>query len=402
MKIGIIREGKNPPDKRVPLTPKQCREILDTYAGVEIFVQPSAIRAIPDSAYEAEGLPLREDLSNCDLLVGVKEVPIDMLIPGKRYMFFSHTFKKQPYNRALLNAIIDKKISLIDYEVLTRDSGSRLIGFGRYAGIVGCYNSLLAAGKKNGWYDLKPANQCEDRKEVERELAKVKLPANYKIILTGGGRVGKGAMEILDFMNMPKVSPDDFLNKTFDHAVYTQLEVLDYNKKKDGSEGTKQEFYNTPELFESDFMRFAPLGDMYIACHYWDHRSPFIFSREDAKSGDFKINVVGDISCDIDGPVASTLRPSTIADPLYGYHAGSESEADFMDADAIGVMAVDNLPCELPMDASEDFGSELVKHIIPEFFKTESSILRRATETSLEGGLTEEFAYLEGYLRGEE
>ncbi len=402
MKIGIIREGKTPPDKRVPLTPAQCHEIVEKYPEVEIYVQPSEIRAIPDSAYEAEGLPLREDLSNCDLIIGVKEVPIDMLIPNKRYMFFSHTYKKQPYNRKLLKAIVDKKISLIDYEVLTRDNGSRLIGFGRYAGIVGCYNALLAAGKKNGWYDLKPAHKCEDRKEVERELAKVKLPANYKIALTGGGRVGKGAMEILDYINMPKVSPADYLNKSYDHAVYTQLEVLDYNKKKDGTDATKTEFYNSPELFESDFTRFTPVSDMYIACHYWDHRSPFIFTREDAKSPMFKINIVADISCDIDGPVASTLRPSTIADPLYGYKPSTESEVDFMDPDAIGVMAVDNLPCELPMDASEDFGSELVKHVIPEFLKEDSDILRRATETSLEGGLTEEYRYLEGYLRGED
>lgn len=403
MKIGIIREGKTPPDKRVPLTPAQCKQLLIAYPDLEIFVQPSQIRAIPDESYEAEGMELREDLSNCDLLVGVKEVPIDMLIPGKRYMFFSHTFKKQPYNRDLLQAIIDNKISLIDYEVLTKSNGTRLIGFGRYAGIVGCYNALLAVGKKFGLYDLKPANQCEDRVEVEQELKKVKLPNDFKVVVTGGGRVGRGALEVLDLIDIEKVSAESYLSDEFDGPVYTQLDVLDYNKRGDGGPSNKAEFYDDPSGYVSDFMRFASQSDLYIACHYWDSNAPFIFTRDDAKSPDFKLKVVADISCDIDGPVASTLRPSTIADPLYGYNPQSESEADFMDENAIGVMAVDNLPCELPKDASADFGDEMVKNILPEILDaTDSDIIRRATQTSLQGGLTPEYAYLEDYLAGRE
>ena len=403
MKIGIIREGKTPPDKRVPLTPEQCSEIQYKFQNVEVYVQKSPIRAFKDSEYEEQGLKVIEDISHCDVIMGVKEVPIDMLIPNKTFFFFSHTYKKQPYNRDLLRAVLAKKIRLIDYELLTAESGKRLIGFGRYAGIVGAYNGLLATGKKWSRFELKQAHQCDDRKEVERELKKIDLPANFKIAITGKGRVAGGAIEILDEAGIKKISPEEYLTKEFDQPVYTQLGVQDYNRKKDGTGFDKSEFYDHPERFESDFFRFAKVTDLYISCHYWDAKAPFIFSREEAKHPDFKIRVVADISCDIDGPVASTLRPSTIADPLYGYDPEMETEVDFMDEKAIGVMAVDNLPCELPKDASEDFGHELIENILPELLvKKDSDVIRRATETTTEGVLSSEFEYLRDYVEGEE
>lgn len=400
MTIGIIREGKNPPDKRVPLTPSLCSELVQRHPEVEIYVQPSPIRAFTDAEYEDRGFELREDLSHCDLLIGVKEVPIDMLIPEKKYMFFSHTFKKQPYNRALLRTILDKRIQLIDYEVLTDEKGARVIGFGRYAGIVGAYNALLAAGKKLERYELKPANACVDRKEVEQELKKVNLPNDYKICLTGAGRVAGGAIEILQEAGFIKVDPEEYLQSTFDQPVYTQLSVEHYNQTKDGSEFSKSEFYNHPEKFKSNFMAYAKVCDLYIPCHYWDSQAPYIFTRTDAKSSEFKIKVVADISCDIDGPVASTIRPSTIAAPLYGYDPITEEETDFMDPNAIGVMAVDNLPCELPKDASQDFGTELLNKVIPELLKSHSEMIKRASETDLHGRLTPHFEYLQEYVDG--
>lgn len=400
-KLGIIREGKTPPDKRVPLTPKQCRELLDTYSNLEIYVQPSPIRAFSDSAYEAEGIKLRENLSNCDILMGVKEVPLHMLIPNKKYMFFSHTFKEQPYNRNLLKAILEKNISLIDYEVLTNSSGKRLIGFGRYAGVVGCYNAMLAVGKKYGLFELKPANECHNRKEVEEELKKVKLPSDFKVVMTGNGRVAHGALEILDLLPIKKVSPEKYLKEKFNGPVFTQLSVSDYVKTKDGSKFVRNDFYNDPTTYESNFMRFAKESDLYMPCHYWDQDAPYLFTREDARDTWFRIKVVADISCDIDGPVASTLRPSTISNPLYGYDPTTESETDFMNPRAIGVMAVDNLPCELPKDASEDFGRELIKNIFPELIgKKKSAVIQRATQTTLEGELAEDYQYLSDYVAG--
>lgn len=398
--LGVIREGKVPPDKRVPLTPAQCVEVQNKYPHVKVLVQPSPIRAIKDSEYEAAGIELSDDMTLCDILIGVKEVNKEDLIPGKKYMFFSHTFKEQPYNRTLLQEILDKKIQLIDYEVMTNPPGKRIIGFGRYAGIVGCYNGFLTYGLKHNLYNLKPANQCDDRAEMEGELSKVNLPANTKIVLTGWGRVGNGAREIVEKLGLKEVSSEAFLNETFDEAVYTQLDVTEYNAKKDGSEFSKRDFYNDGSEFKSTFDNYLRVADMYVACHYWDASAPFIFTREDLKAEGVKTTVVADISCDIDGPVACTIRPSTIADPIYGYNPITEKEDDYTKAGVIAVMAVDNLPCELPKDASKDFGGELLNNIFDGLFNEDvDGIIERASETDLNGELMPDFAYLEDYLK---
>jgi saccharopine dehydrogenase (NAD+, L-lysine-forming) len=403
MKLGIIREGKTPPDKRVPLTPSQVKGLLGTYPNLQIFVQPSPIRCFKEEEYEASGAIIQEDLSNCDTLMGVKEVPLDMLIPNKTYFFFSHTFKKQPYNKKLLKAILEKNISLIDYEVLTNAEGKRIIGFGRYAGIVGCYNGLLAYGKKFNLYHLKPANACFDRKEMEQELTKVSFPDNFKLVFTGKGRVGNGALEVIAKTPIKRLTPNEFLDYKDKAPVYTVLGAKDCFEPKDGSAFKVQDFYNDPTKYKSIFSKYSALADMYIPCHYWDNRGPFYFTREDAKKADFKIKVVADISCDIDGPVASTLRPSTIADPLYGYHPQTEVEVEFSHPEAIGVMAVDNLPCELPRDASEDFGNELIKNVLPFYLGADPDrIIARATQTNLQGELTPEFSYLQDWVNNKE
>ena len=399
MKLGVIREGKIPPDKRVPLTPLQCVEVKKKFPQVEVVVQSSKVRKITDSEYIKEGIEIVDDVSDCDILIGVKEVNKQDLIPNKKYIFFSHTFKKQPYNRDLLQTILDKKIQLIDYEVLTNQKGHRLIGFGKYAGIVGCYNGFLTYGKKHNLYSLKPANQCEDRVEFEKELKNIKLPQNFKVVLTGFGRVGHGAREIVELIGLREVSPLDFLSQTFNEPVYIQLKVGDYFERLDGKPFDKSAFYESGKGHKSVFKKYLEVADMYISCHYWDSSSPFIFTREDLKDKSIKTSVVADISCDIDGPVASTIRPSTIADPIYGYNPQTEAEDDFMKDDVIAVMAVDNLPCELPKDASKDFGKELIDKIFPSLFGEDSEgIIDRASETNLEGQLTTHFSYLDKYL----
>lgn len=397
MKIGVIREGKTPPDKRVPLTPKQCAEVIKNFPGVELKVQESPFRKFKDEEYRNQGVDVVEEVSDCDVLIGVKEVPIDMLIPNKTYFFFSHTIKEQPYNRKLLKSILEKNIQLVDWECLTEPSGKRLIGFGRYAGIVGAYNGVLAIGKRYGLFDIKAANQCEDRDELERELDKVKLP-NIKIALTGRGRVANGAMEILDYLKIRKVSPEEYLTESFDEPVYTQLGVEHYNKRKDGEVKERSDFYENFTEYDSDFMKYAKVTDFFIAGHFFAEGSPFLFTREDAKKEGFNIKVVADISCDIDGPVASTIRPSTIADPIYGYNPQTEAEDDFDKEDVITVMAVDNLPCELPKNASEDFGTEFIKHILPALLNGDKdTIVSRAT-IAAEGSLTKGYAYLTDYV----
>ncbi len=397
--FGIIRERKNPPDKRVVLSPSACQKVLKTFPESRITVESSPIRVFSDEEYQQEGIPVSDSVEKCDVLIGVKEVPLEALIPDKKYFFFSHTIKKQPYNRKLLQAILQKNIELYDHEVITNAKGIRLVAFGRYAGIVGAYNGIRAYGLKSGSFEIPKAETLKDRNALIAQLRKVALPP-IKVLLTGKGRVGNGSKEILDGMKLKEVGVTDFLEKDFDIPVYCQIDVLDYNKRRDGKELPMQDFFDNPEEYESDFMRFASVSDLYIAGHFYGDGAPFLFTREDAKRKDFNISVVADISCDIDGPVASTLRASTIADPIYGYHPEKETEVDYQDPEAIAVMAVDNLPAELPRDASEGFGETFVEQVIPSFFNGDKEgILERARMTK-DGQLTPRYSYLQDYVEG--
>ena len=401
IKIGIIREGKVPHDHRVPLTPKQCKSVEAIYPDVQIIVQPSPIRRYTDDEYIQQGITVQEDLSGCDIIIGVKEVNVADLIPDKKFIFFSHTLKKQPYNRALLQAILEKRIQLIDYEIMKDKTGKRLIGFGRFAGIVGAYNAFRTFGLKQGLFELKPAHQCIDRKEVERELERIELPQDLRIVLTGFGRVGHGAREIIDLLPIMEVTPEEFLTNTFDSPVFTHLEAEDYYAPKSGKTFDKRAFYSDPQEFVSTFPRFLSKTDMYIPCHYWDSKAPYIITKEDLKKENVRLSVVADISCDINGPIASTIRASKISDPIYGYNPLTESEDDYRKPGVIAVMAVDNLPCELPLDASEDFGNELIKHILPSLLKDDpDDIIGRASETTLDGKVTERYSDLQDYVDG--
>jgi len=398
MKIAVLREGKIPADKRVALSPKQCLEVLNQYPGLVLVVQPSPIRKFTDQDYLDLGIVLQEDLSDCDVLIGVKEVPKKDLIPHKTYFYFSHTIKEQPYNKSLLLKMLSLNIRMIDYEVLTNEKSKRLIGFGRYAGIVGCYNGFLAYGKRTGSFSLKPAYLCEDRKEMEIELQKIQLEP-IKIILTGSGRVGHGILELINIIGIKQVSPDEFLNNSFDEPVFVHLNTLDYNKRTDGSASSKSDFYTNPGSYQSDFLKFAKTAEMFIAGHYYAAGSPFLFTREDAKSKEFKIRTVADVSCDINGPIACTIQPSTIQNPIYGYNPLTELIDDYTKPDVIAVMAVDNLPCELPKDSSIDFGAEFIKHILPCLLSTDPhKVIERATICE-NGKLTEQFSYLESYAK---
>lgn len=399
MKIGIIRERKNPPDKRVVFSPNECANLLNKYPDLELVVESSPVRVFKDSAYTSKGIVITDDMTDCDVLLGVKEVPIDALIPNKKYFFFSHTIKRQPYNRKLLKAILDKNIEMYDHEVITNKKGIRVVAFGRYAGIVGAYNGFRTLGLKYDVFTLPKAETLRDQAHLMEHLQKVKskLP-NIKLVLTGRGRVSGGAKEMIDGMDLKEVTIDAFLNESFNEPVYVQIDALDYNKRKDGQEKDKYDFFNHPKEYETNFLRFANVADMLITGHFFADGSPYLFTREDAKKADFKIRVVADISCDIDGPIACTIQPSTINDPIYGYDAQTESITDFKLEKAIAVMAVDNLPCELPNDASVGFGKMFAKYVIPAFFNyDESGVLERARMTRNKN-LTERFNYLQDYV----
>ena len=399
MKFAIIKERKNPPDRRVVFSPEKLAEARAQFPKAEFIVESSNVRIFPDSAYKALGFKVTDDVSDCDVMIGVKEVPIENLIPNKKYFYFSHTIKKQPYNRKLLVAMLEKNIEMYDHETIVKKSGARLIGFGRYAGLVGAYNGFRALGLRDGLFNLPKVETLADLDEVKRELDKIKLP-NIKILLTGTGKVAQGAKEILDHLKIKEVSDALYLTSKFTEPVYVMADVMEYAKRKDGKVGEKWEFYKDPTGYESNFMPYAKETDMFIAGHFYGNNAPYLFTRQDAKSKDFNINLVADISCDVDGPVASTLRASTIADPFYGYDAKTEKEVAFNAKDAITVMAVDNLPCELPKDASEGFGEMFLEHVIPAFFNgDERGILKRAKITENKK-LTERFSYLQDYVDG--
>lgn len=401
MKFGIIKERKNPPDRRVVFSPNKLTEFREQFPQADIVVEASDIRVFSDDLYRDQGIVVCEDVSDCDVLIGVKEVPIEALIPNTKYFFFSHTIKKQPYNRDLLKAVLDKNIELYDHEVIVKENGARLIGFGRYAGIVGAYNGFRAIGLKEGLFELPKAETLANQQALIDELAKIELPP-LKIVLTGNGKVARGAKEMLDAMQIPQIGIEQYLQEDFDSAVYCMIDVLDYNKRKDGQVIDMFDFFNHPEDYESDFFRFAKVSDFFIAGHFYGDGSPFFFTREQAKHPDFNIKYVADISCDIDGPVASTIRPSTIEHPIYGYDAATETEVDYKTPGSITVMAVDNLPCELPADASEGFGDLFLQHVIPAFFNSDQhGILARAKMTE-NGKLTQRFSYLQDYVDGKE
>jgi alanine dehydrogenase len=401
MKFAIIKERKNPPDRRVVFSPKDLKQLKTNFPEAELVVEASDIRVFKDADYQQEGFQVSDTVSDADVMFGVKEVPLDALIPNKKYFFFSHTIKKQPYNRKLLKAILDKNIEMYDHETIVKQNGARLIGFGRYAGLVGAYNGFRALGLRDNLFELPKVENLKDLDAVKSELDKITVP-NIKILLSGTGKVAKGAKEILDYLKIKQVSDALYLTSEFTEPVYCMVDVMEYSKRKDGKVGDKWAFYKDASDYESNFMPYAKQTDFFIAGHFFGDGAPYLFTREDAKHPEFRINLVADISCDIDGPVATTIRPSTIADPFYGYDAKTEKEVAFNAKDAITVMAVDNLPCELPKDASEGFGDMFLKHVIPAFFNSDADgVLKRAKITE-NGKLTKRFSYLQDYVDGKE
>ena len=396
MKIGIIKEYKNPPDKRVVFSPEKCVEVVKKYPEVKFLIESSDIRGFSYDEYESIGLEIVDDLSKCDILIGVKEVPIEKLIANKKYFFFSHTIKKQPYNKKLLQEILKKNIELYDHETIVDKSNNRLIGFGYYAGVIGAYNGFRTYGLNKNLFVIPKAIELKDRVEFNQTLKQIKIP-NIKILLSGKGRVGSGTKEVLDFLKIKQVSPNDFIHKHFDEPVYTNIDVLDYNYSN-SIDNSISNFYNFPEKFESTFYKFSSVADIYFAGHYHNPKAPKLITINDMKKSSFNIDVVADISCDIDGPIACTIRPSTIDDPIYGFHKSNSIECDFLDPDAIAVMAVDNLPCELPRDSSEMFGEMFLKYVIPSFFNDDIDDILKNSQMTLNGKLTHRFKYLSDYV----
>ena len=396
--IGIIREGKNPPDHRVVLSPAQCKYLINTFP-VKIKVQPSKNRCFSDAEYEKEGIYLSSDVSDCDLLIGIKEVPVEDLIAEKRYLFFSHTIKKQPSNKKLLQAIIRQNIELIDFELITDDNNQRLIAFGEFAGMVGAHNALLTWGRRTKQFSLPRMYQLKDYQEAVDSYKHIQWPP-VKIVLTGTGRVGQGAASVLMDMGIRKTDAATFLSQSFDEPVFVQLKSEDYLLNKNGSEFTREHFHRFPAEYIANFTPFIEKADIFINGIYWNFEAPAFFTREDMMKDSFRIKVIADLTCDI-APVSSvpsTLRASTIEEPIYSYVPETNNESYPTDEKGVDVMSIDNLPNELPRDASMAFGKKFISGVLPDLLAGNTPKIEKAT-IARKGALMPSFSYLEDYIK---
>ncbi len=395
LKIGIIREEKKPNDKRTPFTPAQCVAIKENFPQIKLKIQSSESRCFNDELYHKVGIEISDDVSDCDILMGIKEVPPTMLIPNKHYFFFSHTIKKQEHNRPLMKELIAKKIKLTDYETLRWKSGERIIGFGRFAGIVGAYNGLLTWGKKHKQFDLKPAYQCLDYNEIKLELKKINL-APIKMILTGNGRVSLGALELLKEAQIRQVTPSDLLTKQFSEPVFAVLLTENLYERIDGKAYDRSDFHHDPSRYRCVFRHYFPYCDLLINGIYWDNKMDRLFNEQDTRLQTFNIKVIADISCDINGSIPITYKDTTIQDPVIGFSPMTLGPCEPFSPEGIDIMAVSNLPTELPRDASEGFGQMLIDYVIPEILKPTSTIIENATICN-HGKLNSEYEYLADY-----
>jgi alanine dehydrogenase len=394
LKIGLIKEGKFPPDNRVALTPAQCKWIQEN-KDISIAVQSSPTRCYSDEEYKKAGIEVKENITDCDILFGIKEVPVEMLIPGKKYFFFSHTRKLQSYNQQLLRSIIDKKITLIDYECLEHPDGTRLIGFGFFAGVVGAHNGMMAYGNRTGSYSLHRVYKKKNFQELIHTYFGLKLP-NVKVVVTGSGRVAHGILEIMNLMEIHEAEPDEFRTADFSYPVYVHLKGADLYVNKITGTYTRKEFHEHPEYYKCLFENYISETDILLNGIYWYEKVPRLFEMEDMKNKNFRIQTIADISDDKHGSVPCNLGENTMEDPVYGVNKMTgERTAPYIQG-SVDVMAVGNLPNELPRDASRYFGEQLIKFILDDLLTGNSKIIDDATITE-HGRLTDNFMYMKNY-----
>ena len=396
--IGLIKEGKIPADNRVALIPAQCRLLKRQVPGIKIIVQPCNHRCFTDEEYRKAGVNVQEDISECNLLLGIKEVPVNQLMEGKRYMFFSHTKKMQPHNQLQMQAMVEKKITLIDYECLEHSDGQRIIGFGFFAGIVGAHNGMYAYGKRTGAFDLCRVGECKTYKQLLHKYFGLKLP-NIKIAVTGSGRVASGILEIMNLLGVVEVEQDEFQSREFDYPAYVHLKGAALYEHKQTRKYNRDDFHNNPRKYRCKFNQFLSHTDILMNGVYWDKNVPRLFEWSDMLAHDFRIKTIADITDDKNGSVPCNLGDSTIENPVYGVDSISRQMIDPYQKSGIDIMAVGNLPNELPRDASRYFGQQLINYILDDILKGTSPIIERATILN-EGELTEDYKYLEEYAAG--
>lgn len=398
LQIALIREEKIPQDNRVAFTPNQCKWIMTNYPQVQITVQPSPHRCFKDQEYLDAGIRLSEDVSHCDILLGIKEVNVDKLIPGKTYLFFSHTKKQQPYNRAMLQQIIEQNISLIDYECLVHEDGQRILGFGFFAGVVGAHNGLLAYGERTGLFKFKRVHECHDFQELITHYFGVKLPP-LKIVATGSGRVTAGILEVMGLLGIKYIPPEEFLINEYAYPVYTQLKGGELYLRKTDKTYSREDFHANPAKYDCKFLPYVTCSDILMNGIYWDKSIEPLFHWGDLTKDNFRIRVIADITDDAHGSIPCNLGDATIEAPVYGVNRYTKEKTTPYHEDAVSMMCVGNLPNELPRDASQFFGDQLMKYVFDDLLQESSEMIEKATITR-DGALTERYSYLQGYVDG--
>lgn len=392
--IGLIREGKIPADKRVALTPAQCKWMKQHVPNVKIVVQTSNNRCFKDEEYIHAGIEVKEDMQECDVLLGIKEVPVDMLLANKTYLFFSHTKKQQPHNQKLLRKIVEQNITLIDYECLEHEDGQRIIGFGFFAGVVGAHNGIMAYGNRTGAFQLPRVFQNKDYCSLIHHYFGLKLP-NIKIAVTGSGRVAHGILEIMNLMGIHEVEPDEYLERKFAYPVYVQLKGADLYTHTETKTYKREHFHQNSAEYRSRFLPYTSCTDILMNGIYWDSTIPRLFETTDIDDA-FKIQTIADITDDTNGSVPINLGDQTIENPIYGVDRTSLQKTEPYLPNTIDLIAVGNLPNELPRDASSYFGEQLIKFVLDDIIKNGSTIIDKATIVK-NGQLTEYFSYLKEY-----
>ena len=399
--IGIVRESRND-ENRTPLVPEHIKKYKESNPNINFIIQPSNSRCFSDEEYELCGAKINENLNECSIIFGVKEIDPNILINNRTYLFFSHTFKinKQQKNiekhkKDLLLSILNKKITLIDYENIRGKNGTRCLGFGRFAGIVGCYNTLNLLLRVIGKQSLASAYKIDDYERLVLNLKNLYFPKT-KILVTGDGRVAKGVIELLNQTNIKAVSKKDFLEKKFDQPIFCNLETKDYVTNNSSTNFNLEHFINNPQDYSSSALQYLKETNILISAHYWDPSSPKIFENEDLKDLQ-NLKIVGDITCDINGSVPTTIRSTTIEEPNYWIERYNLKEID-ENNDGIAVMAVDNLPSELPRDSSTEFSEGIINEVLPFLLKEDDGRILNGTITT-DGSFLEKYNYLNDYIR---
>ena len=398
LQIGLIREGKLPVDNRVAFTPAQCKWLQKNFTDIKVTVQQSSNRCYGDKEYQMAGVAVQEDISHCDVLFGIKEVPADMLIKNKTYLFFSHTKKLQPYNQQLIQAIAEKKITLIDYECLEHDDGTRIIGFGFFAGIVGAHNGMMAYGNRTGHFRLQRVSTVNSFQKLIHTYFGLKVPL-VKIAVTGSGRVAHGVLEIMNLLGIHEAEPEEYLAKKFAYPVYVHLKGADLYIHKQTGKYSRDDFHEYPENYSCKFLNYICETDILLNGIYWNKNVPRLFELDTLTKENFNITTIADITDDLYGSIPCNLGDSTIDDPIYGVDKNTFKRTAPYLLNSVDVMAVGNLPNELPRDASRYFGEQLIKFVLDDIRKGGSETINKATIMK-DGSLNKPFEYMQDYVEG--